>query len=200
MFNLDCNFFTGLVIQIFSSSTCSTARQTIKDKSCSQMLEIGMINCMEPSNSSQVSFFVKRGFLINWKEKKCICHLAEESLELNTQVFFLKDPRCYRRRAVMAQSLSSAGAVVPSVLLEDSCTGTEIVPSLVWQRTLPSSELSVIISSVVFLSRASSQPSEPFFWLLRPPTTQVQGNMINGFMHQPSMFSLGWQAGVSHCC
>lgn len=52
------------------------------------MLEIIMINCTEPSNSSRVNFLSKLSFLTSWKQKKCICHLAEESLEPNTQVFF----------------------------------------------------------------------------------------------------------------
>lgn len=44
MFNLDFNFFTGLVIQMLSLQY----RQTIKNISCSQTLEISMINCMVP--------------------------------------------------------------------------------------------------------------------------------------------------------
>lgn len=99
MFNLDCNFFTGLVIQIFRSSTSSTTRQTIQDISCSPALEISVINCIESSNNSQVTFLSKLNFLTSWKQKKkSICHMAEESLEVNTQVCFffsLKDPKSW---------------------------------------------------------------------------------------------------------
>lgn len=92
----------------------------------------------------------------------------------------------------MAQSLSLAGAVVPSVLA---------LGLLRWHRACyfsgvrTNTSLLRIISQgslqLCFLSRASSQPSEPFFWLLGDPTTHVQGNMINGFIRQPSVFSLG---------
>lgn len=37
--------------------------------------------------------------------EKCICHLAEQILELNMEVFFLKNPMTSGRRAAMAQPL-----------------------------------------------------------------------------------------------
>jgi len=44
-------------------------RQTIKDVSYSQMLEIMTITCTDPPNSSQVPFLLKLWFLISWKQK-----------------------------------------------------------------------------------------------------------------------------------
>lgn len=55
--------------------------------------------------------------------EKCICHPAEQTLELNTQIFLLKNPMSSRRRAAMAQLLSLVGVVVSSVLVEDSIVG-----------------------------------------------------------------------------
>lgn len=34
------------------------------------MVDISMINCMEPSNSSKVTFPLKLIFLTSWKQKK----------------------------------------------------------------------------------------------------------------------------------
>ena len=70
----------------------------------------------------------------------------------------------------------------------DCCTGTELVTSAEWKWALPSSELTVNdLFSCVFIQGCCSALG-PLFWLLRDPTTQVHGNMINGCLAYASCY------------
>lgn len=93
-------------------------------------------------------------------------------------------------RAVMAQPLPLAGAVVPSVLLENCCTGTELVTSVEWERALPSSELSVRdLFSCVFTQGIFSA-FRTFLLAAERSYHPSTGNVINGFARQLGM--TGW--------
>lgn len=72
--------------------------------------------------------------------------------------------------------------------LWDCCTGTEPATSAEWEWALPSSELTVRdLFSCAFIQDCWSVVG-PLFWLLRDPTAQVHGNMINGYLAYASCY------------